>query len=103
MLGDCCAIDPERVGLGPPGGEAERLVERHRSLSLRETRDKQRHRASIWGVYVSPAHRGRGFGRSVVAACIDHARTWPNIEWVALGVSAGIELRGITAGHDSTL
>jgi ribosomal protein S18 acetylase RimI-like enzyme len=54
----------------------------------RETRDKQRHRASIWGVYVSPAHRGRGLGRSVVAACIDHARTWPNIEWVALGVSA---------------
>jgi ribosomal protein S18 acetylase RimI-like enzyme len=39
-------------------------------------------------VYVSPAHRGRGFGRSVVAACVDHARTWPNIEWVALGVSA---------------
>ena len=53
----------------------------------RETRDKQRHRASIWGVYVSPAHRGRGFGRSVVAACIDHARTWPSIEWVTLSVS----------------
>ena len=41
MLGDCCAIDPERVGLGPPGGEAERLVERHRSLSLR--RNAERH------------------------------------------------------------
>jgi RimJ/RimL family protein N-acetyltransferase len=54
----------------------------------RETREKQRHRASIWGVYVSPAHRGRGFGRSVVAACVDHARTRPNIECVALGVSA---------------
>lgn len=53
----------------------------------RETREKQRHRASIWGVYVSPAHRGRGFGRSVVAACVDHARTWPNIERIALAVS----------------
>ena len=54
----------------------------------RETRAKQRHRSSIWGVYVSPAHRGRGFGRSVVAACVDHASTWPKIEWVTLSVSA---------------
>lgn len=54
----------------------------------RETRAKQRHRSSMWGVYVSPGHRGRGFGRSVVAACIDHARTWPKIEWVTLCVSA---------------
>lgn len=54
----------------------------------REFREKQRHRASIWGVYVSQAHRGRGFGRSVVAACVDHARAWPTIDCVTLSVSA---------------
>ena len=54
----------------------------------RESRAKQRHRSSIWGVYVAPGHRGRGFGRSIVAACIDHAHAWPAVEWVTLSVSA---------------
>jgi RimJ/RimL family protein N-acetyltransferase len=54
----------------------------------RETREKQRHRSSVWGVYVAPSCRGRGYGRSVVAACVDHARTWPKIESVTLSVSA---------------
>jgi ribosomal protein S18 acetylase RimI-like enzyme len=49
--------------------------------------EKRRHRSSIWGVYVSPAHRGHRFGRSVVTACIDHARAWENVEWVALSFS----------------
>jgi RimJ/RimL family protein N-acetyltransferase len=55
---------------------------------IRETRKKQRHRSSIWGVYVSPSHRGRGLGRAVVEACVDHARTWTSVESVALSVSA---------------
>ena len=55
---------------------------------LRETRTKQQHRSSIWGVYVSHDHRGRGFGRAVVEACVNHARAWTGIESVALSVSA---------------
>jgi ribosomal protein S18 acetylase RimI-like enzyme len=55
---------------------------------IRETRKKQQHRSSIWGVYVSESHRGRGFGRAVVEACVHHAWTWPGIESVALSVSA---------------
>lgn len=55
---------------------------------IRETRKKLQHRSSIWGVYVSPSHRGRGFGRAVVEACVDHARTWTSVESVALSVSA---------------
>ena len=54
---------------------------------IRETRTKQRHRSSIWGVYVCPSHRGRGFGRAVVMACVHHARTWPGVDSVALSVS----------------
>lgn len=55
---------------------------------MRETRKKQQHRASIWGVYVSHGHRGRGFGRAVIDACMHHARAWTGVESVALGVSA---------------
>ncbi len=55
---------------------------------IRETREKQQHRSSIWGVYVSHHHRGRGFGRAVVEACVNHARAWTGIESVALSVSA---------------
>jgi ribosomal protein S18 acetylase RimI-like enzyme len=55
---------------------------------IRETRKKQQHRSSIWGVYVSESHRGRGFGRAVVDACVHHARTWQGVESVALSVSA---------------
>jgi ribosomal protein S18 acetylase RimI-like enzyme len=55
---------------------------------VRETRRKQQHRSSIWGVYVSPSHRGRGFGRAVVEACVHHARAWPGVDSVSLSVSA---------------
>lgn len=55
---------------------------------IRETRKKQRHRSSIWGVYVSPEHRGRGLGRAVVEACVNHAQAWIGIESVVLSVSA---------------
>jgi ribosomal protein S18 acetylase RimI-like enzyme len=55
---------------------------------IRETRTKQRHRSSIWGVYVSPSHRGRGLGRAVVEACMHHARTWAGVDSVALSVSS---------------
>jgi RimJ/RimL family protein N-acetyltransferase len=55
---------------------------------IRETRKKQQHRSGIWGVFVSQSHRGRGFGRAVVEACVHHARTWQGVESVALSVSA---------------
>jgi ribosomal protein S18 acetylase RimI-like enzyme len=55
---------------------------------IRETRAKQRHRSSIWGVYVGHDFRGRGLGRAVVEACVSHARTWAGVDSVALSVSA---------------
>jgi len=54
---------------------------------IRETRKKLQHRSSIWGVYVCPSYRGRGFGRAVVEACVHHARTWAGVDSVALSVS----------------
>jgi ribosomal protein S18 acetylase RimI-like enzyme len=46
------------------------------------------HRATIWGVFVAPPHRGLGLGRAVVAAAIDLARAWTGVDYVDLGVSA---------------
>ncbi len=32
-----------------------------------------RHKTNLWGVFVSPAHRGKGFGRVLVSVAVDHA------------------------------
>jgi RimJ/RimL family protein N-acetyltransferase len=55
---------------------------------MRLPRTKQRHRAMIVAVYTTPRGRGRGLGRAVVQACIDHARTWTGVEIVMLSSSA---------------
>ena len=55
---------------------------------MRQTKAKFRHRADIWGVYVEPAHRGKGHARAVIAAAIELARTWDGVEWLDIGVSA---------------
>ncbi len=53
----------------------------------RADRIKHPHLATVWGVFTSPDHRGRGYARAVMHACIDQARDWPTIERVCLGVS----------------
>ena len=35
---------------------------------------KMSHRGVLWGMYVSPSHRGRGVGRKLIGAVIAHAR-----------------------------
>jgi ribosomal protein S18 acetylase RimI-like enzyme len=35
---------------------------------------KVSHRGVLWGMYVSPTHRGRGIGRKLIVSVIDHAR-----------------------------
>jgi RimJ/RimL family protein N-acetyltransferase len=84
---NACLADPDRAvfAIADPD-QLERLVAM--AGIIRETRKKQQHRSSIWGVYVSESHRGRGFGRAVVEACVHHAWTWPGIESVTLSVSA---------------
>lgn len=54
---------------------------------FRDHHRKAAHKAHIWGMYVTPDHRGRGVGRRLLDAAIAHARTLPGVEWVHLSVS----------------
>jgi ribosomal protein S18 acetylase RimI-like enzyme len=73
---------------------------------VRSTKLKQRHKASIWGMYVQPDFRRLGVGRALLSAAIEQARAWA-VDQVHLGVtevassakqlyeSAGFRLWGI--------
>jgi len=56
---------------------------------LRERHTKASHKAHVWGVYVSPSLRGRGAGRALLQAAIEHARTLPGVLQLTLSVSEG--------------
>lgn len=47
---------------------------------------KTQHRAFIWGVYVDPEHRGKGYGRALVQCAIDHARTCKELDLIEISV-----------------
>jgi ribosomal protein S18 acetylase RimI-like enzyme len=51
-----------------------------------EQQAKKRHKAVIWGMYVSQETRGRGVGKALLEAAIAHARTIPEIEQINLSV-----------------
>ena len=44
-------------------------------------------KASLWGVYVTPLARGRGAGRQLVQAAIDHACAIPELARMRLAVA----------------
>ncbi len=44
------------------------------------------HRAEVWGVFVEPAHRGRGLARALMTAAINRAQQW-GVDYVDLAVS----------------
>lgn len=67
------------------GAFEERLIG---SVGLfRDRHLKAAHKMHVWGMYVTPAHRGRGVAAALLAAAIAHARTVPGIDWIHLGVS----------------
>ena len=47
---------------------------------------KQRHKATIWGMYVTPRARNKGVGRALLEAAIGHARGW-GLDQVGLSVT----------------
>ena len=53
----------------------------------RPSRDKVRHRAQIWGMYVAPETRRHGAGRALLRAAIEHARSIPAVDVVTLSVN----------------
>ncbi|MFO1340094.1 MAG: GNAT family N-acetyltransferase [Burkholderiaceae bacterium] len=54
-----------------------------------ETRDKTRHKATLFGMYVPARHGGQGLGRALVDAALGHARSHPATRLVQLTVSEG--------------
>ena len=54
---------------------------------VRATQVKRRHKANIWGMYITPRARGRGAGRRLLEAAIEVARAWSGVEQVHLSVT----------------
>jgi ribosomal protein S18 acetylase RimI-like enzyme len=54
---------------------------------IRDQRIKLRHKAVIWGVYVSPRLRGQGAGRALMQACLERAVALEGLRQVKLGVA----------------
>ena len=54
---------------------------------LRLAGRKERHKGRIWGVYVTPAARGRGAAKAMLTAVLDRARSVPGLEQVSLSVA----------------
>jgi ribosomal protein S18 acetylase RimI-like enzyme len=65
--------------------DAPRLIAAVGILRLKPA--KFAHRARIWGVFVSPSHRGRGLGRLALEAALELGRSWPDVDFVDIGVS----------------
>ena len=87
---------------------------------IRDRHIKAMHKMHLWGMYVTPSHRGRGVGRQLLAAAIDHARSVHGVDWIFLGVTsaasaarclyerAGFEIWGtepdaLRVGHSSVV
>lgn len=79
------ALGPENAIFAVAGGDDELVAV---AGVVRQTKVKFRHRADVWGVYVAPAHRGKGHARAALAAAIELARSWDGVEWIDIGVSA---------------
>ena len=53
---------------------------------LREDRIKERHKATIWGMYTAPEVRGKGVGKALMLKAIGFARGMEGVEQIQLTV-----------------
>jgi len=74
---------PERFVLGA-FAQAEQLV--GVVGFMRERRQKGRHKASVWGMYVAPEVRGQGIGKMLMQTLLQRAATIVGLEQIRLGV-----------------
>lgn len=56
---------------------------------VRDTGLKERHKARIYGVYVSSLHRHKGIGRALLAALLEGAKRESSLEQILLAVATG--------------
>lgn len=52
---------------------------------------KERHKGYVYGLYVTPTHRGGGIAGALMAALIDRAKDEPGLEQVLLSVAVSQE------------
>ena len=57
----------------------------------RQPREKERHKALLYGMFVAPEHAGRRIGRKLVDAVVGEARQWPGLEQIDLTVTRSNE------------
>jgi RimJ/RimL family protein N-acetyltransferase len=55
----------------------------------RNTGEKSRHKATIWGVYLKPEARGSGIAKAMMLEVIRRAKTLDGLEQIKLGVRTG--------------
>lgn len=56
-----------------------------------EYQARSRHKATLFGLYVSPRLRRQGLGRALVRTVLKQAVQYPEVRWVELTVMAGNE------------
>ena len=77
------ARGPDNVIVGGFAPELAGIVGMYRDSHL-----KRAHKMNIWGMYVTPAHRGGGLGLALMKAAIEHARSVAGITCIDLSVNS---------------
>lgn len=81
----------ERLRPEPDGNFAMGAFDGERLVSVagfrRSTNIKERHKGYIWGVYVTPSHRGQGIARRLMETLLARARGYAGLELITLSVS----------------
>ena len=55
---------------------------------FRQRNEKERHKGSIWGMYVQSEEQGKGVGRALLTQAVERARLLTGLEQVGLAVVA---------------
>jgi ribosomal protein S18 acetylase RimI-like enzyme len=53
----------------------------------REKSAKARHKSGVWGVYVTPSHRGQGLARKIFEKLLAQAAAIPGVEQILISVA----------------
>jgi ribosomal protein S18 acetylase RimI-like enzyme len=77
--------DPSPANVTVGAFENDRLI--GIATFIRESGRKERHKGRIYGVYVSPDHRGQGIGRALLEALVRPLRADSSIEQILLAVA----------------